>query len=92
MDMPDPCGRSLAAAKLLARRPARLDGLVVGLLDNSKPNARALLEEVAAALRGRFGARDVRVWSKPGSSSGAAAAVLDEMAGACAVALTASAD
>jgi hypothetical protein len=92
MHMPDPAGRSAAVAKTLARRPARLEGLVVGLLDNSKPNARALLEEVARGLRERFGVRDVRVWGKPGSSHGAAPAVLDEIAGACAVALTASAD
>jgi hypothetical protein len=92
MDMPDPAGRSTAAARTLARRPPRLDGLAVGLLDNSKPNARALLEEVAHALRERFGAREVRVWGKPGSSVGAAPAVLDEIAASCAVALTASAD
>jgi hypothetical protein len=92
MDMPDPAGRSTAAAKTLAPRPARLDGLVVGLLDNSKPNARGLLEEVARALRARFGAGEARVWGKPGSSVGASAGVLDEIARGARVALTASAD
>jgi len=92
MDMIDPAGRSMAASKTLARRPPSLTGLVVGLLDNSKPNARALLDEVGRALRERFGAREVRLWDKPGSSSAAATAVLDDIAAACDVALTASAD
>jgi len=92
MDILDPAGRSTAATRALASRPASLKGAVIGLLDNSKPNARALLESVARALRERFKAREVRVWRKPGSSEGARPAVLDEIAAACTVALTASAD
>jgi len=47
---------------------------------------------VARALAEKVGARDVRVWRKPGASNGATAAVLDEMAAQCGAALTASAD
>ena len=43
-------------------------------------------------LRERFGAREVRTWRKPTSSSGATSGVLDEIAATCTVALTASAD
>jgi len=92
MDMVDPSGRSVAASKALAKRPASLTGVVVGLLDNSKPNARALLDGVGQALRERFGAREIRLWDKPGSSRAAATEVLDDIAAACDVALTASAD
>lgn len=92
MDILDPLGGTAVDAKALARRPAALTGAVVGILDNSKPNARVLLEQVADALRARHGARDVRVWGKPTSSQGAVPGVLDEIAAACDVALTASAD
>ncbi len=92
MDILDPAGGTSAAQRQLAPRPGALGGLVIGILDNSKPNAAVLLEAVAALLRERFGARGVRVWQKPGASTAAVPAVLDEIAGACRVTLTASAD
>jgi hypothetical protein len=51
-----------------------------------------LLEGVARALAAKVGARDVRVWRKPGASIGATVAVLDEIAAQCGAVLTASAD
>jgi hypothetical protein len=92
MDVLDPAGSTAINARALARRPAGLTGAIIGILDNSKPNARVLLERVAQGLRERFGARDVRTWRKPTSSSGAMSSVLDEIAATCTVALTASAD
>jgi hypothetical protein len=92
MEILDPVGTSTAASRALAPRPGSLQGAVIGVLDNSKPNARVLLEGVARALAEKVGARDVRVWRKPGASIGATAAVLDEMAAQCGAALTASAD
>jgi hypothetical protein len=90
--MPDPAGVPAVTARTLAPRRAALEGVAVALLDNSKPNARALLERVAAELRARHGAGEVRVWHKPTASRGADAAVLDEIAASCGVALTATAD
>ena len=92
MEILDPVGSTTAASRALAPRPGSLQDAVIGVLDNSKPNARVLLEEVARALAEKVGARDVRVWRKPGASIGATAAVLDEMAAQCGAALTASAD
>ena len=92
MDILDPAGGTSTASRQLAARPGALGGLVIGILDNSKPNAAVLLEAMAAALRERFGAGRVRAWQKPGASTGAAPAVLDEIAATCRVALTASAD
>ena len=91
-DVLDPAGDTAIDAKVLARRPAGLSGATIGILDNSKPNARALLERVAQGLRERFGAAEVRTWRKPTSSSGAIPSLLDEIAATCTVALTASAD
>jgi hypothetical protein len=92
MDILDPIGSTSAAFRTLAPRPASLDGTVIGVLDNSKPNARVLLEGVARELARKMGARDVRVWRKPGASIGATPAVLDEIAASCGAVLTASAD
>ena len=92
MRIVDPIGTSAAAAKALAPRPRSLEGVTIALLDNSKPNAGVLLERVGALLGARVGARAVRTWSKPGASTGAAPAVIEEIAAAARVALTASAD
>jgi hypothetical protein len=92
MEILDPVGSTQAMSRALAPRPASLQGGVIGVLDNSKPNARVLLEGVARALAARVGARDVRVWRKPGASIGASAPVLDEIAAHCEAVLTASAD
>lgn len=92
MDILEPTGGTSAATRQLAPRPGAITGLVIGVLDNSKPNAGVLLSAVAGLLRERFGAGGIRAWQKPGASTGAAPAVLDEIAGACRVTLTASAD
>jgi hypothetical protein len=92
MEILDPVGSTAATSRALAPRPASLQGAVIGVLDNSKPNARVLLEGVARALAEKLGARDVRVWRKPGASIGAATPVLDEIAAQCGAVLTASAD
>ena len=92
MEILDPVGSTQAPSRALAARPASLQGSVLGVLDNSKPNARVLLEGVAGALAEKLGAREIRRWRKPGASIGAAAAVLDEIAAECGAVLTASAD
>jgi len=92
MRIVDPIGSSAAEARTLAVRPRTLEGVTIALLDNSKPNAGVLLERLGALLATRGGARAVRAWSKPGASTGATAAVLEEIAAAARVALTASAD
>jgi uncharacterized membrane protein len=92
MEILDPVGSTAAASRPLAPRPASLAGAVIGVLDNSKPNAGVLLEAVARALARQVGAREIRRWQKPGASIGAAAAVLDQIAAQCGAVLTASAD
>jgi hypothetical protein len=52
----DPTGfDERSADATLAPRPAGLQGLTVGLLDNTKPNAEVLLSEIAGELRSRCG-------------------------------------
>ncbi len=74
----------------LAPRKPRLAGLTIGVLDNSKPNAGALLHRVAELLAARTGAAGVRGWSKP--SAARPAEILDDIAKGADVVLTGSAD
>jgi len=90
MDVFDPVAVAAAAAKPLARRPASLRGLRIGVLDNSKPNAGVLLQRIAELLVERADAAGVRHWTKPGASR--PAEMLDDIAGGADVLLTGSAD
>jgi hypothetical protein len=74
----------------LAPRPRDLRGKRVGILDNSKPNADALLGRVAELLVERGGAAGVVRWRKPGASI--PAADHDAVAASADVFLTGSAD
>jgi hypothetical protein len=45
-------------------RPQSLKGLVVGLLDNTKPNGKTILEAVGRELTEHYGVREVRMFQK----------------------------
>jgi hypothetical protein len=85
-----PLGATSDTVKPLATRRPSLDGLRIGVLDNSKPNADVLLGCVAEALAARARSATIRRWTKPGSSR--PAAMIEEIAGAVDVVLTGSAD
>ena len=55
----------------------------VGLIDNSKPNAKELLEEVTSLLGERFGVGSVNYHRKPSASKPAAPEVISEMIRDC---------
>jgi hypothetical protein len=78
------------AVSALAPRPDDLRGKRVGVLDNSKPNADALLGRVAELLVERAGAAEIVRWRKPGAST--PAADHDALAAGADVFLTGSAD
>lgn len=64
----------------LAPRPMDLAGKTVGLLDNTKEQADAILETVAAALRERYGVAKVVIRRKEHYSKPATDALIAEMA------------
>lgn len=69
--------RNLARAAALAG----LEGRTIGLLENGKLNAVALLQETAAVFEARHGCTVVPVWSKWNASAPAPEEVLQEAAG-----------
>lgn len=61
----DPTGDSERTTNTtLAPRPQALAGLVVGLLDNTKPNATVILRAVGRELREKYGVREIRMFQK----------------------------
>jgi hypothetical protein len=61
----DPTGQvERGEDRTLAPRLATLDGATLALLDNGKPNAAVLLEEVGRHLADRFRLQDVKVFTK----------------------------
>lgn len=59
-----PAGKAKQNPQGMAERLATLDGKVVGILDNGKPNADLLLREVADKLKSRYGISEVIAFRK----------------------------
>ena len=63
-----------------AVRPASLDGKILGVLDNAKPNSDRILHEVARLLGIKYKVVRVVERRKPNASRGAPKELLDELA------------
>jgi hypothetical protein len=87
--MVDPTAGPAATATgpRLATRPARLDGLVVGLVANPKKNAEPFLDAVGELLAAEHGTADVVRTRKTSITDPIPPAVLDELAQRCDVVL-----
>ena len=79
----DPTTQPTAADFTGAPRLADLSNKRIGLIDDSKPNAKEFLDEVAALLDRRFGVESVKYHRKPSASKPAAPSVVEEMANEC---------
>jgi hypothetical protein len=84
----DPRGRVESADTPLAPRPSRLEGLRLGVLDNSKWNANKLLRGAAAAL----GFAATHYYVKHSFSKDAAPELIGRIAAECDLVLTAIGD
>ena len=76
----------------VAARPATLDGKVLGLLSNNKPNSEELLGMVAELVGKEFGIRAVVEANKGTHRIPAPADLLDDLASRCDVVITATAE
>lgn len=77
---PEAKARSSTARVASLPRFIDLRGKVVGLLDNSKPNADKLGERFAALLKEKYGAGEVITRRKITAQQGAPKQYLDELA------------
>jgi hypothetical protein len=88
----DPRGSVAAEERRPAARLARLDGMRLGILDNSKWNANKLLRELRDDLQARYGVTAVNYYRKESFSRFADPALLREIASANDAAVTAIGD
>ena len=88
----DPRGTVTVEPTTLAARPPGLDGVRLGVLDNSKWNASRLLRAIVASLERRYPFAAVTFYKKDSFSRVASERVLDQIAAESEVVLTAIGD
>ncbi|MEX0429246.1 UGSC family (seleno)protein [Nocardioides sp. DS6] len=89
----DPTGMDERTADgTLAPRPVTLRGLTIGLLDNTKPNATALLRAIEAQLRQRTEIGETRLYTKDYFGTPVKDELLTQIAAECDVVITAVGD
>ena len=88
----DPRGGSRHENTGIAQRPRTLDGLVVGLLSNNKPNSELLLRDVANLVKKQYAVKDVVEANKGSHRIPAPAEMIAELAEQCDVVITATAE
>jgi len=89
----DPTGAAEGVQEsTLSPRPVDLTGLTVGLLDNTKPNATLLLEEIGAELQAQHGTGPTRLYTKDYFGTPASPDLLARIAEECDIVVTAVGD
>jgi hypothetical protein len=88
----DPRGVVAATPQPISPRPPQLGGLRLGVLDNTKWNANKLLREMAATLAAQHRFDSVTYYRKESFSRVAAPELLDAIAAASDIVLTAIGD
>jgi hypothetical protein len=88
----DPRGVVETARVALAKRPADLAGLRLGVLDNTKWNGNRLLRKTAARLDAEFGFAAVNHYRKESFSKAADPALIAQIAAENDIVLTAIGD
>lgn len=79
----DPTAKANVVEEPLAPRVSALEGLRLGILDNTKPNIDLFEDRLEELLRQRFGFREVLRRRKRTSTDAAASELLDELAATC---------
>lgn len=89
----DPTGLAgKATDATLSPRPTTLTGLTIGLLDNTKPNATALLEMIGAHLRDAHGVARTPLYTKDYFGTPLGEELLGRIAAECDAVVTAVGD
>ena len=79
----DPTTQPMIASFTGAPRLRELRGKRVGLIDDSKPNGKELLEELADLIKARYGVAEVKYHRKPSASKPADPQVVAELGKEC---------
>ena len=76
----------------LAPRPQSLNGLTVGLLNNTKPNGATVLQAIGRQLQDRYGVREIRMFTKGYFGTPVEESVIQQMLHNCDFAIAAIGD
>ena len=79
----DPTTSPIIPEFVLAPRLTDLENRVVGLIDDSKENAKEILEITVDVLKEKFGVKQVEYHRKPSASKPADPEIIREMASKC---------
>lgn len=88
----DPRGVSTHRSEGIAARPTTLDGKVIGLLSNNKPNSELLLRDVADLIEAEYAVKRVIAANKGSHRIPAPAEIIAELADKCDVVIAATAE
>ena len=88
----DPTVEAIPDHTILAPRPAALNGMVVGLLSNSKRNSDRLLHDIYLLLQDSYDFKDVVFLDKGDASRPAPKHIMDELLEKCDLVITATGD
>ena len=88
----DPTVEAMPDSTILAPRPKDLNGKVVGLLTNTKPNGDKLLDAIYSLLQDTYDFKGVVRLDKGNSSRPAPKHIMDELLEKCDLVLTAVGD
>ena len=91
-ELVDPTTQPIAAKFMRAPRLKDLRGKRVGLIDDSKSNAKELLEDLADLLKDRYGVSSILYHRKPSPSKPADPGFVAKMARECDYAIVAIGD
>ena len=91
-ELVDPTTQPLVASFSVAPRLMDIRGKRIGLIDDSKTNAKELLEDLASILEDRFETSVAMYHRKPSASKPADPQVVDQMAKECDGAIVAVGD
>ena len=83
----DPTTEPEPVKATLALRPNTLDGKILGIMDNGKPNAKKILDLVGDLVADRYNLAGVLKRQKPDATKGAPQEMLDEIAEECNIAI-----
>lgn len=88
----DPRDTSTTQSAGIAPRPGSLDGKVIGLLSNNKPNSELLLRGVSDLLREKYSLKDVVEANKGTHRLPAPQDVVDDLVARCDAVVVATAE
>jgi len=88
----DPTAPAAARVEPKTKALQGLTGMVVGFIDNAKPNFNHLVDDLATLLVERYGVKTILKRGKRGASIPAPGAIIEELASQCDLVITGSGD